>query len=205
MFEEIEERAIRNIDRVKNLTSLYDSSKTPGQGRKSVQDTDVLRAAVVMLHASLEDVIRSFTKELLPNADQVVLNNVPLKGTDKASRAEKFFLGALVNHKGKTVDQLIKESVDDYLNQISFNDTTEIITRLKNISINYSDEGINILPSINLMIKRRHNIVHQADANANHKRGSYHATSINKEMLDKWIKDTNTFIIKVLELSRIRH
>jgi len=202
MYEEIEENFARNIKRVKNLHSLYDTSKTQGRGRKSVQDTDVLRASVVLLHATLDNFLRGLIRIMLPNSEESALNSIPLAGSEKGGRPEKFYLGALVRHKGKTIEKLLQESVFEYLEQISFNDTTEIMSRLKNIGITYSDDGLDYLPAIDTMIKRRHNIVHQADANRDTQRGSYHAQSINKGMVNGWIEKTEKFAKKVIEIAR---
>ncbi len=200
MYDEIEEFLDRNIKRVRNLSSVYDSSKTKGKGRKSVQDTDVLRAAVVMLHASLENFLRGLIKLRLPNSNESALNSIPLAGSEKNGRPEKFYLGSLVKHKGKSVELLLQESVYEYLEQISFNDTTEIISRLNTIGVHYCDDELNVLKSIDSMIKRRHNIVHQADSNKETRPGSYHAVAINKQMVEEWIKNTESFSKKILEL-----
>lgn len=202
MYEEIVDNLDRNLKRVKNLYSLYDSSKPKGRGRKSVQDTDVLRAAVVLLHATLENFLRGLIRIRLPNADAAALNSIPLAGSEKGGRPEKIFLGALVPHKGKSIEGLLQESVYEYLEQISFNNTTEIMSRLKSISISYSDDGLNYLSSIDGMIKRRHNIVHQADSNKDTRPGSYHAMAINKLMLDGWINVAEKFSKEIIRLAK---
>jgi hypothetical protein len=91
--------------------------------------------------------------------------------------------------------------VDEYMEQISFNDTTEIISKLKRVDIDIKETMH--LPSIDNMIKRRHNIVHQADANNSKGSGSYHALSIDKKTIENWIENTDNFVNKIFEL--IRH
>jgi hypothetical protein len=82
--------------------------------------------------------------------------------TSKSGRAEKFHLGALNAHRGKTVDQLIQESVENYLDRESFGscaDVDEILTQI----------GLDTAPfkplyaDLDQMMKRRHRIVHEAD------------------------------------------
>ena len=63
----IRQRFGENLDRVRNLVSLYSSSVGVGQGRRTVQDADILRAAVVLLHATLEDLLRSLAEWKLPH------------------------------------------------------------------------------------------------------------------------------------------
>jgi hypothetical protein len=58
---------------------------------------DILRAAVVLLHAHLEDFLRTVASALLPAGDESCLNAIPLAGV--TGRPEKFFLGKLVHHR----------------------------------------------------------------------------------------------------------
>jgi hypothetical protein len=50
MLEEITEILDENLSRVENLISLYGPAIV---GRRKVQDTDVLRGALVLLHAGM--------------------------------------------------------------------------------------------------------------------------------------------------------
>ena len=52
---------------------MYTTRAGTGQGRRSVQDTDILRAAVVLLHATLEDLLRSLADWKLPTAEPMLL------------------------------------------------------------------------------------------------------------------------------------
>ena len=81
MKVEISNRFDLNIKRVKNLVSIYRLILSgPGKGRRGHQESDVLRAATVLLHASMEDVLRSLAYWKLPTAAPAVLDNIPLVG-----------------------------------------------------------------------------------------------------------------------------
>ena len=56
MIEDINTIMNSNIDRVQNFISLYGLET---KGRKTVQETDILRGALILLHAGMEDYIRS--------------------------------------------------------------------------------------------------------------------------------------------------
>lgn len=56
MIKVISERTIENINRVKNLMKIYERVKDD----ENEHNTDILRTAVVLLHATLEDCQRSF-------------------------------------------------------------------------------------------------------------------------------------------------
>ena len=68
----------------------------------------------MFLHATFEDVLRSMARQRIAASQSLVLDDIPLVGTSRSGRAEKFFLGELDGHRGKTVDQLIQESVENY-------------------------------------------------------------------------------------------
>ena len=89
----IEGRFNENIARVRNLLSIYGTHLSgSGGGRRSHSKTDVLRAATVMLHASLEDLLRSIAYWRLPLANAESLNKIPLANNAPAT---KFTLGQL--------------------------------------------------------------------------------------------------------------
>ena len=90
---------LENIDRVMNLVGIYLSES---EAKPDTHYEDILRSAVVLMHATLEDVLRTIGMGILPRADEKTLNDVPLKGVNPASRPEKFFLGRLREYRGKT-------------------------------------------------------------------------------------------------------
>jgi len=130
MRQQIQQRFEHNIGRVRNLLTLYRNLAPRGQGRRPVHATDMLRSALVLLHASLEDVLRSVAAWKFPASGEAVLNDVPLVGLGEGGRPEKFHLGKLVPHRAKSVQALIDESVKAAINRMSFNNTTDIASIL---------------------------------------------------------------------------
>jgi len=123
---------------------------------------DILRAAVVFLHATLEEFLRTVASFLLPQASEETLNTIPLLGSRDLLRPEKFFLGRLIHHRGRTVDEVIEGSVREHLLRVSFNDPGDVKRLLHSCGI--ATELIDgVLPAIGEMMARRHQIVHQAD------------------------------------------
>lgn len=152
-------RVIENLTRIYSLIATFEHLKenTPG-----MQLDDMLRAAVVLLHATLEDFLRVLAVSVIPEASNDVLNSIPLAGMSRYGRQDKFSLGDLAKHKGKNVDTIIKESVNSYLERESFNNIEDIVLLLKNIRVDTEDIKI-YFSDIDAMIKRRHQIVHRAD------------------------------------------
>jgi len=137
---------------------------------------EILRAVVVLNHAYLEDFLRSVALWLLPIANEDALNDVPLVGT--SGRAEKFQLGKLARHRGKKIDDVIRESVAAYMERYTFNNVPAIKSFLASVAVKLpSREEVDsssspiprlaidgeVLALLEAMMKRRHHIVHRAD------------------------------------------
>jgi hypothetical protein len=155
-----------NMGRIDGLVKLVFSDLDPLRQTEALQSggvrADILRAIVVFLHATFEDVLRTMARQRIAAAKEQVLDKIPLVGTSRSGRAEKFHLGALNEHRGKTVDQLIHESVESYLDRESFGSCGDVDDVLIQMALDtapfkplYSD--------LDRMMKRRHRIVHEAD------------------------------------------
>lgn len=197
------DRVSENLSRANNLIKIYKHLFGKGRGKRHVHKADVLRAAVVFTHASLEDFLRSLAAAYLPHAGEEVLNFIPLHGLSASGRAEKFFLGKLVQHRGKTVDNLIEDSVRHHLERSNYGDTTEISTLLTGMGLNISNVNGNF-SELDKMIRRRHQIVHRADRVDAKGRGKQFAQSLGPAEVTKWVTATKEFMADVLvEIARL--
>lgn len=125
------------------------------------QHTDILRAAVVLLHATTEDLLRSLAYWKLPSASSNVLANFSLPNS---AGATKFNLGELSLFRGETVDAVIKKCVDAYLEKSNYNNNKEVSALLTSIGLNVAmiNHTFSLLEQ---MMLHRHQIVHRADRN----------------------------------------
>lgn len=112
------------------MIAIYEQ-QSAGRGRRSVSVTDLLRAAVVLLHATLEDLVRSLMEWKLPAAPAEAFKDMNLAGITK----NRFSLDDVALHRGKTVDQLIAESVSQSLERSNYNNTNEIAAALNRVSL----------------------------------------------------------------------
>ena len=158
--------------------------------------TDTLRAAVVFLHAALEECLRTLYVWKMPYSSESSLNTVPLIGTP-SHRPEKFYLGRLAEHRGKPVQQLIAESVHAQAMALSMNNAADIASVLKVIGLRAEDFESS-LARVSLMIERRHHIVHQADRNDAGGRGQQQARPINQATVNDWIAVVEQFGLEVI-------
>lgn len=194
MKQVISDRFALNIARVRNLVSIYRTHLSgPGKGRRGHQETDVLRAALVLLHASMEDVLRSLAYWKLPAAAPTVLERIWLVGVTNP----KFHLGNLAAHRGKTVDEVIKESVDASLERSNYNNCDEVVRLLVSIGLDPIPLQ-EYMPGLDSAMGRRHQIVHRADANPDTGRGRHKVSSISPRNLDGWIVNLEAFVRDLL-------
>jgi RiboL-PSP-HEPN len=150
-----------NLSRVIFLMDLYAQLKESKDFSTHKALEDILRASVVLIHATLEEFLRLLALKLLPNATEDVLNRIPLAGT-RGRRAEKFFLGRLTEFKGRMIDEVIAKSVIENYENSTFNDTTDITNLLTDCGLGLSSvEGY--LSDLDALMKRRHQIVHRVD------------------------------------------
>lgn len=197
MDEGIGERFEQNIMRVENLISLYGP---PRRGRRKVKDTDILRAALVLLHASMEDFLRYLLISKINTFSSDTLNNYSLPGQQKRG-ASKFSLGELASYRGKSVEELIVLSVTDYLEKYtSFNNLGEVKKALIQCGIDEEIVDSHNFGNLPDMIERRHNMVHRADRNENvGGQGNHQVKSIGAKSLINYVEAVKALKIFIEE------
>lgn len=189
MLENIEARFRRNLDRVDSLVSFYEARRaeetTTGKGRTTVSNADLLRSAVVFLHATLEDVVRSVLTDRWPRAtDDELFERVPFVLGNK--KPEKITLGQLAaEYGGKSVEDVLRTNVEAYLEHSNFNAVSELVVALQRAGL---DTRI-VAPhasELHAMMLRRHQIVHRADQNVQSGSGHHAARSLGAHTVRRW-------------------
>jgi len=192
--EEIQTRFNGNLQRVRNIVGLYTASTRKRKGRPAVQETDLLRAAVVLLHATLEDLLRSSAAWKLPTAAAGVLSEIPLAG----SRGNKSLgLQELAAFRGRSVDEVISRSVSEYLERSSYNHPGDVKAILEKIGIEKSIVD-GFAATLAVMMARRHLIAHRADRNPIRGPGHHEAQSLSSSAVTRWIDTVERFGTAVL-------
>jgi hypothetical protein len=187
------DRFYQNASRVASLIALYENLSTR---KDPIDHSDILRAAVVLLHATLEDFLRGLAGSHLPLAGESALNTVPLANTT-TGRPEKFLLGRLAAHRGKTVDQLLQESVDQFLERSNFNSSDEIAALLTNLGLDI--DGIRpTFARLDPLMRRRHQIVHRADMFRPTAEEPEVAQPITAPEVKEWADAARVFLSKTL-------
>lgn len=192
MLDKIKDNLKHNLDRVEALVATYESHPdAQGQGRKDAKVLDILRAAVVLLHASLEDALRGVAYWKLPFAEPDVLNTIPLAG--HGPNPKKFLLGDLAEFRGLPVDEIFAASVKAYFERSNFNNTNEIAAFCRSVAI--APETLSRhFATLESMMERRHQIVHRADRQQQVLgSGDHEVRGISKGTVREWAKAVNAF------------
>jgi hypothetical protein len=184
---ETDDRLRRNLARVDSLLAIYEQRTGARTGRSPVADTDLLRAAVVFLHAPLEDLVRSVLAARWPHAtDPELFRRVPfvLPGDDR--RPEKIGVGELAYHlRGKTVTEIVAAAVEGHLAYSSLGDIADLVLALRRagIELDFSPRQAGDLLAL---MQRRHWIVHRADRNERMGSGHHEARPLPLAELRRW-------------------
>lgn len=150
-----------NLSRVSNLIAA--SERLVAQNIGDVEPAnDVLRAAVVFLHSSLEEIIRNLYLHRLPSAGAESLNRVPFAAHEPSHRPKNIQLGDLLEYQGLFVENVIRESINQYVNTLNINNSNQLVDCLKLAGVPHEPLRQFFEPLDSLM-KRRHQIVHQMD------------------------------------------
>ena len=180
-----------SFDRVRQLVSAANRLRVLGCSPSAADD--VLRSAVVLTHACLEDFLRTLISRILPQGDECALKDIPLAGTGRGK--PQFHLGQLAQHRQKTVDSVIRESIAEFLDRTTFNNTTEIAQVLELLRIEPHSEGVKgSFSGLDQMIRRRHQIVHRSDK----LKGTSTLEPIHISQVQDWLKATDDFTIGVM-------
>jgi hypothetical protein len=187
-----------NLARVGRLIEIYRSVAAGGAATRTRGASDVLRAAVVLLHATLEELLRQIAPHRIATGGEAELNEIPLKGMP--GRAERFLLGKLAAFRDSTVDDVINVSVDSYYqSSVTFNGVADIASVLRKCRIN--DQTVRrFYPMLAEMIKRRHQIVHRVDVGRRKKGDGLIAQPLDAKTVKRWLSTTRRFGDGVLTL-----
>lgn len=175
-----------NVGRVTNLIRLYDNLGGGARGRRPTHATDVLRSAVVLLHASLEEFLRAVAREGLVYGTEKALDRVPLAGQGRSTKP--FSLSRLQKFRDKTVDQLLTASIDAYLEYETYNNVEQIHKLLAGVRLDPKNLDCD-WASIGRMMARRHKVVHEADRNPAHgPQGQPRTEQLRVATVQGWIR-----------------
>ena len=179
--EEIEQVFRANLERVRGLVTLHEEI-APGRPGETVDD--VLRAGVVLLHATLEDLLRSLEEWKLPEAPSESLRPISFARSSKPK--DKFDLGDLAEFPRPDRGLGHRPIRQAYLKRSSYNQLGVIVAILQRIGRSY-DVPARQKAELAAMMNRRHQIAHRADRISHSETERQIANQISASDVNNWI------------------
>lgn len=194
MRDEIGHRFAANLQRAATFLEAYDASGD-GQGRRSVRSSDMLRAAVTFLHATLEDTLRTALHWKWPQT-LIGLGKVEFDLGD--ARQRTVTVETLASYGlGASIGDVLLAAIASHLNRQSFShvgDVKEALHRLGLPTELIADHASKLAA----MIARRHAIVHRADRHDMTGSGHHAAASLSRGTVQAWLVSVRAFCEAVI-------
>ncbi len=125
-----------------------------------VEDREqVRRAAIVFLHASLEDFVRGLAEQFWPERGSSALSRIPLPQQDSV---RKVGAEVLLGYGDRTARELLREAVVTHLETFTVSNIQALRGMLAELGVHDLDT-VGEMNEIKMLIRRRHQIVHRAD------------------------------------------
>ena len=167
--ERITERFAGNLARVRNLIVTSGNHQIPDAHESTAVHADILRAAVVLLHATMEDLLRSLEEFVLQRPSPETITRFRLAFPPDRSNergVEKYSLHQLAKrYPHATVEGVIRQAVDTYLGHTNYNNSDDLAEALLRIGLRADTKPLldRLAAKLLPMMLRRHQIVHRAD------------------------------------------
>jgi hypothetical protein len=189
--------ALTGCHRVETLVKIYNEARAArdkSSGKVFTHLSDVLRGAVMLCHAHLEQLLRDLIY-LEADRKPEFLKKIPLPGSDH-KRAERFSLAELASFQDQSISKLIDTAVRESLSKRSFTTVEDVVWVLKSCELGL-DEYKEFFPSMSTLMDRRHHIAHTADLDTVPGRGKQITRSLSAKSVRDWNSNIQRFILRL--------
>ena len=157
--------AINNLWRARRFIDLASKMEESDENR-----ADLLGAAIVFLHATLEEYLRLVALQEWPKLEKEKLQTVIKQYNRLGNKNVKLSLLDIVDYRDKTFDSVLVDEIQTFIYQgMNFNSLDEIQAFLKTVNVslaNLAEElGQKTLDNVSALIYKRHLVAHQANCN----------------------------------------
>ena len=187
---ELARRFHTNLGRVRNLLACHEAL----QQTVAPDPDDVLRAAVVLLHATLEDLLRE-AERLAMRADPAN----PKWTLRWPGGKDREGLGVLAAFLGQSTADVFELAITEHLELRTYNDFTQIVGALRGLGISTDGWAAGLQVDLNLMTRRRHAIAHRADQVVDPNTGAAWVPAISKDHIALWLSAVEAVGQRVLD------
>jgi hypothetical protein len=158
-MQQVRERLALNLARVHDMIVVY---RKLASDRGDDEPTDVLRAAVVLLHATMEDVLRTLEQLALRQASPATLKRFGIAyGGNLPDRLTLHELAG--EYVGTSVEDVIRQATRMYIERKTYNNCGELAGTLHRLRMPAKPLLDPFARDLEVMMRRRHQIVHRAD------------------------------------------
>lgn len=181
----------KNLRRVRHLLEVF-RTLHPGQERPSELHADVVRAAILFLHATLEDLLRSGEELRFPQAPAAAFKRLQwvrqIKGEERTS--EKLGLEEFAAaFRGQTVDEVLMQVFQKHHERSNYNNQQDVVGALERMGLD-TKPFEEFFPDLHAMMKRRHEIAHRADIN---RRLPQMTNRVIVKVAERWLQTVEAF------------
>jgi len=195
--EMIEVESTQNLERARSLIECYKLLELYNLG-SPLHRGDLLRACVVFLHSTIEELVRNLFLSRLPHCDRSVLNEIPFSSHEANHRARGVLLGDLLeNFQGKLVENVIIDSINAYVDVLNINNTDQLSAHFVKVDVEISPLR-SLMSDLNTLMFRRHQIVHQMDRSDRLDPDREPVTEITLDLVEKWFQATEELVNRVV-------
>ena len=192
-FNRAKRRFSYNINRIETLLGLHGTVEATNEAKR-----DLLRAAVVLLHATTEDTMRGLIAWKLPHAPETCWEAV---GYDKKQQLMSAGTRELTKYRGKTINEVLAILAKLYVDQKLFNHVGDVKAALPSFSIKgkTKERLADLADKLEPIMTRRHKIVHQSDREDGGETDHGKPRKIAIEEVTAWILAAKTFFAALFE------
>ena len=184
--------SVENMRRVGNLILMHSKLVEANIGTKE-QRSDILRAAVVFLHGSIEEIVRNLFVDRLHRGKTEMLNELGYSAYGPANRSKGVLLGDLLkNHGGRFVDNVIFDAINAHVDILNINNADQLVAQLRKVDINAAPVAP-YLENLDKIMRRRHQIVHQMDREDSLDPDTRPIAEISASYVKEWFDTTIEF------------
>jgi hypothetical protein len=158
---------------------------------------DVLRAAVVLLHATLEDALRGFLGVMLPVAKDEALKDIEFnRDLLRPEWTKAISVAQLRKYKDQTVEHYVVHVIKSHLKRQTFNNKRDVLDAILRLDLPPAEFGQQ-LDTIEEMTKRRHDIVHNSDRVDATDEHYGKRKEIDPLIVEKWHREVDRVLRKI--------
>ncbi len=186
--------------RVSHLISVYVEVRKKhkkARGRVWTHLSDILRAGVVLCHATLEEFLRGIVY-IEGDWNDEFLQKIPLPDDRRSFGGERISLSDLQRFADYKVADLIGESVYENLRKRSFSRIEDIVWALRVAHVP-TKEVESLFPTLDALMQRRHSIAHTGDIDEESGKGHHPTKSIGVKTVENWNVKVGQFFMMVVD------